>query len=334
MHNKDIEELMLSSSAVSIKDKSKEVASKLVEKENVYSVSRRISTVWEKRWLLMKNEGQNKEELKKWRKEAFLLPVVVVNVASGSEGGGRPKKRLSDNPGAKTENKILDSIIKQIEDASTEQNIESQLLLNKLVERSQTKWGKEKQTRTVVPVEDACAMIYNVNLSLQQYQKIRIIRKEFGNDLPPRNEIDMYKKTLMCEFKVESTKTSCEFYTLKETIESLIKINSVSLSDDDNVHVDGKLGIDGSGSHQIHHQLAENEEGDTDDGIDNNGEKKCETNYIGIFWCPLTIKLNDSIVWSNILPNSTMYSRPLCLMREKENRESVLNQLMITSTDV
>ena len=323
MYNSDIEELMLSSSAVAIKDKSKEVAKNIVEKENIYSVARKISTVWEKRRLLMKNKGHNTDELKKWREEPFVLPVVNVASGSGTETG-RPKKRLSDNPGAKTENKILDTIIKQIEDAATDQNIEPQLLLNKLVERSQTKWGKEKQTKKDVPVEDACAMIYNVNLSLQQYQKLRIIQKKFGIELPPRNEIDIQKKELMCEFKVESTKTSCEFDALlKGTIESLIKINSVSLSDDDNVHVEGKVGIDGSGSHQIRHQLAEDEEGD-DDRIDNNGEKKCETSYIGIFWCPLTIKLNDSIVWSNILPNSTMYCRPLCLMREKENRESVL----------
>ena len=43
-----------------------------------------------------------------------------------------------------------------------------------------------------------------------------------------------------------------------------------------------------------------------------------------VFWCPITIELNGADVWSNKLPNSTMYSHPLCLMREKENRESVL----------
>ena len=88
---------------------------------------------------------------------------------------------------------------------------------------------------------------------------------EHSIHLPPRNEIDSYKKTLMCEFKVESTKTSCEFPVLViDTVQSLLKLQSTSLVDGDTIQVEGKLGIDGSGSHQIRHQLAE-EEGEDDE---------------------------------------------------------------------
>ena len=92
------------------------------------------------------------------------------------------------------------------------------------------------------------------------------------------------------------------------------------MSKDDVIRVEGKIGIDGSGSHQIRHQLAENA-GDTENADE--VEKK-ENNYIGVFWCPLNIHVNNQLVWQNILPNSIMYSRPLCLLREKESRESVL----------
>ena len=79
------------------------------------------------------------------------------------------KKQLSDNPGLKTENKIVDPIIKIIEDAASEQGLPPKSLLNKLIERTQIKWGNEKETSLEVPVDDACAMIYNVDLSVQQY---------------------------------------------------------------------------------------------------------------------------------------------------------------------
>lgn len=75
------------------------------------------------------------------------------------------------------------------------------------------------------------------------------------------------------------------------------------MQDGDVVTADGKMGIDGSGSHDE--------------------EKKREKSYIGIFWCPLSIHMNNELIWSNILLNSTMFSRPLCLLRKEENRESV-----------
>ncbi len=121
-YNKDIEDLMQNSKYHTIKDKCNDVAEKLVGKENAYGVSRRIKTLWEKRRDLIKIGKQ--EQLKEWREEVFELPKKIDPVGiktSGAEGAGRPKKRLSDSPGLKTENKILDVIILQIEDAATQQ---------------------------------------------------------------------------------------------------------------------------------------------------------------------------------------------------------------------
>ncbi len=135
-----------------------------------------------------------------------------------------------------------------------------------MVQRFNSKWGHKvsneleiKTSKKDVPVEDATSLIYNVNLSINQYQKLRTSLQHHAIDLPPRNKIDSYKKTLMCEFKVESTKTSCEFNVLvTDTVKSLLAIHSAAaLSDGDSVHVEGKLGIDGSGSHNVRHQLVE-----------------------------------------------------------------------------
>ena len=65
-------------------------------------------------------------------------------------------------------------------------------------------------------------------------------------------------------------------------------------------------------------------ETEDDDNVDAGGDDKPESSYIGAFWCPLSVTLNDENIWTNKLPNSTLFCRPLCLIREKENRASVL----------
>ena len=84
-----------------------------------------------------------------------------------------------------------------------------------------------------------------------------------------------------------------------------------SLKDSNNVFsINSKFGIDGSSSHQIRHQLS----GEEDNPCDMNS-----VSYIVAFWCPLELKLGDNILWTNNVPNSTLFSRPVCLMRTKEN---------------
>ena len=131
----------------------------------------------------------------------------------------------------------------------------------------------------------------------------------------------------MCEYFVEATKTFCHFETLvTDTLQSLMMLDTHNVQPNARVHIDSKFGIDGSGSHQIRHQLAEKGviETEDDDNVDAGGDDKPESSYIGAFWCPLSVTLNDKTIWTNKLPNSTLFCRPLCLIREKENRASVL----------
>ena len=78
-------------------------------------------------------------------------------------------------------------------------------------------------------------------------------------------------------------------------------------------YVDSKFGLDGSGSHNYRHQLTSNEEDDLKG-----------TNYIASFWCPLSIKdRNGQKIWSNPMPNSIIYARPVTIVKAKETRGSI-----------
>lgn len=335
--NKDIEDLVQQAEGYRVQDKFSNVALQIGNEKQKYDLARKIKRQWEIRTKLMK--VKNSSELDRWRNEVFQCEVresisrtVIGNdsydstPSASSNSGGRPKKRLSDNPCHKTENNILDPLITHLECAAAEEDVTPHFLLEKLVQRAQQKWGQPKEPQESmkrdISVDAACAIVYNVNFSIQQFQKLRSYLFDFGINLPTRNEIDHYKRQLQCEFEVEATKTYCEFPVLvADTVKPLLDIQKVIISDGDIIHVEGKMGIDGSGSHQIRHQTAENECSNED--IDDNERQVSEKSYIGGFWCPLSISVNKHLVWSNIMPNSTLYSRPLCLLREKENRESV-----------
>ena len=327
--NKDIEDLMLAAESYKVPDKCNEVALKLGSASQKYDIARKILNVWNERKNLNKAADRDKK-LTQWR--AVPFPIPLSSDAAQPAPSGRPPKRLRDDPCAKTENNILDPIIADLECKAREQDISPRLLLEKLNARANQKWAKKTlQTKTInkydVPVEDACAIVYNINLSIQQYQKLRIYLTDHTIKLPVRNLVDKYKKTLQCPFTVEATKTSCELPVLVEdTLKPLLELESYTVKKGDVVHIEAKMGIDGSGSHQLRHQLAESDSEDDDEEDDEDEaekKKEDEKSYIGIFWCPLSIQVNGEVVWTNILPNSTMYSRPLCLLRAKENRESV-----------
>ena len=137
--------------------------------------------------------------------------------------GGRPRKRLSDRLSQKTENRIIDDLLSQIESIADAQNIAPKELLQKLNERSLLKWRcKNEISVKKMLVENACYLIYNVNFSLSQYLQVQMHLRESYIEIPTRNEIGSYKKTLICEHVVEATKTKCQFDVLVvDTLRSL-----------------------------------------------------------------------------------------------------------------
>ena len=95
---------------------------------------------------------------------------------------------------------------------------------------------------------------------------------------------------------------------IKQAASALIEFNTLeTITSRNNYKLDSKFGLDGSGSHQIRQQSAE---------IADHREETA--NYIRAFWCPLELKVNDKVLWTNPRPNSTLHAHTVCLMRDKE----------------
>ena len=80
-----------------------------------------------------------------------------------------------------------------------------------------------KSNKKRFSVKDACALTY-VDFSLPQYQQMRLYFKNSGINMPIRNDLDNYKKTLMITW---GHKDICEFKLLVlDTVKSLTELNS------------------------------------------------------------------------------------------------------------
>ena len=112
-----------------------------------------------------------------------------------------------------------------------------------------------------VPLEAGCALIYNINMSSNQYQKLRQSLLPYDVELPTRENIDEYKQLLQPELSESSALKCC--CSLKDLVVQTTKalVNSCAQdlfsSDTNELHVLSKFGLDGSGSHKIRHQTAD-----------------------------------------------------------------------------
>ena len=272
---------------------------------------------------------KKENELERWNKECFveLVPRSLISEEDNEEEqqplqqqrrtSGRPKLLLSDKIHAKTENSILDSILDEIKVHSDQQKISVCDLLKRLLTRAEETFPDDVQEEKVqsMPIDASTALVYNLDISLNQYQELRLILKKYSFDLPIRNSVDAFKKTLLPPITSEEIKAYCDVTAMiKQTVSSLFELNDISpIVSTIPIDVKAKFGLDGSGSHQVRHQNV-------------NGEKEseeCESSYIGSYWCPLKIRIGDVVVWQNPLPNSIVYARPICIMRAKETRDVI-----------
>ena len=276
-----------------------------------YSITRKIERAFNARTKVR----HDVDKLNNWRSECFI-EFIPTEEAANSAPVGRKKKRLSEDPCTTTSDKIIEPIIDYLQNVAESECISNHSLLEKVIRLCNKRWGPSAQAPQVShSVEAATALIYNLDLSLNQYQELRLNLKESSFHLPTRNTVSQHKKTLLPpNIVVEQTKTSCPITDIVgQTVSTLIELSpGLKPTRNAEVNVDSKFGLDGSGSHQKRHQSAQD-----DDSIEQGG------NYIGAFWCPLEIKVGEIVMWSNPVPNSVLYARPVCLIREKENRESV-----------
>ena len=316
--------------------------------EKVFNREKKIcSTIKKRQEMRFKSDV----EIEAWEKEIFvrLNPVVQHQQQQHQqqvppvprEKRGRPKKRLSDDPGDKTSHKILDNMLDNLTCFADEHNITTGALLRALMERWNQRSADEEghEPKSDMTELQAVSLIYNLNLSLNQYQELRLELHQNGFKLPVRNDVDVTKKTLLpLSIASADLKTSCDIEdVISQTVRSLLEVHDIQEEKD--LHVIAKFGLDGSGSHRrIRHQNATDQDRTDQDRTDQDGdndtssdsetddddEEKKTSSYLGGFWCPLKIfSANQELLWNNPLPNSILFARPVSLVREKETRESV-----------
>ena len=163
-------------------------------------------------------------------------------------------------------------------------------------------------------------------MSVHQYQMIRTLCLPFGVVFPPRNSIDKYKGTLHPEITSCQLKSSvCIKSLLDETVSSLVYLNKNAGSEENGeFRMVGKFGVDGSGSHKIRQQLidtalASEETAHLDPTKSNSFLLSC--------YMPLELRRGNTILWTNPVPNSTSYARPVSLTRAAEEREILAVEL-------
>ena len=109
--------------------------------------------------------------------ESKELPDDEMKKSDGGPGPakiGRRKKKLIDNPKRKAFEKILDEFVDIIEKLVTEQDVKYADFLQDVTRKCYFRWGTLEDKQEPVSVEEATSLIYNLDLSLNKYQELRM----------------------------------------------------------------------------------------------------------------------------------------------------------------
>ena len=214
------------------------------------------------------------------------------------------------------------------------QNVSNTLLLKKLISTCKNKIEFETGKRPFDMTDlQATMLLYDVNLSVRGYQELRLHLNNCGFDMPTRNDIDKFKQNLHPYIKSEPLKSSVNMiHLINETIGEIMDMTCEKDPDfqlPDNIYCYLKFGCDGSGSHNKRHQNASSDAYDVHPLFSETDSQ----NYLAAFITPLLILpqpkengIND-IIWRNEMPNSNLLTRPVVLMRAKENREIITQEI-------
>ena len=94
-----------------------------------------------------------------------------MKLISKNEDVGQSRKRLSDNPCIKKHRSLLDPQVAHIESYAEEQGLPREEALQVIVEECKSCW-KIKSALTSVPIETCTSIVFNIGLSISQYQML------------------------------------------------------------------------------------------------------------------------------------------------------------------
>ena len=259
-------------------------------------------------------------ELKTWEDDIFY---DFVHCGKTEKRKGRPPVVLGDSPCLKKTRSILSEAISNIEQFATDQNVSKEKALQMVVDECCRTWhlssSNALSTKATIPVVEATALIYNVNISTNQYQMIRTLCLPHNVVFPIRNTIDNSKSAFHPPITSCQIKSSVDIkMLLDETACALIELSNKDVISGGKYELVGKFGADGSGSHKIRQQVIDTsllmaETPHLDPTKSNSFLLSC--------YCPLELRCNDEVLWTNPVPNSTAYARPVSLTRTTEDRD-------------
>ena len=232
---------------------------------------------------------------------------------------GRQVLTLADTPCLKRSRSLLQGPVSYIEEFAIEQGVSKEEALRMVFDECNRTWHSSISVSSkLLPVDDAVALIYNVNLSLQQYQMIRTLCLPHGIVFPTRNTIDDAKIQFHTPITSFQLKSSVDPRALiDQTVAALFELCKITPDVNGKYNLIGKFGVDGSGSHKIRQQLIDTslvsqETSHLDPTKSNSFVLSCN--------CPLKLSCGDVVLWSNPVPNSTSFARPMSLTRCQEDR--------------
>ena len=91
-----------------------------------------------------------------------------------------------------------------------------------------------------------------------------------------------------------------------------------------NVKLIGKFGLDGSGAHKVRHQIINSNSANIETPYIDQTKSK---SFLLMCYCPITLSCDAGILWTNPVPNSTAFTRPVSLVRTNEDREVISVEL-------
>ncbi len=174
-----------------------------------------------------------------------------------------------------------------------------------VVEECNRAWHTDiAPSKCTIPDDDAVAMMYNINLSSNQYQMLRTMCLPHNVIFPTRNTINGIKTKFYPKITSYQLKAAVEITELiDQTTTSIVYLaQNENTNSSDTFHLLGKFGVDGSGSHKIHRQLiyaslAAEETSHLD-------PTKLSSIVLSCY-CPPELCCGEKLLWSNPVPNST-----------------------------
>ena len=161
-------------------------AKQFIEQKNLPDSDLQVAVRFKRLIETKPNHKESEENQLVWRNKEFMT----------LHKGGRPRKSLGENPCTKHARSILNEKALQLEQFALDENITKEDALDMLVSECKRKWKIKCVKKCYLPQIDATALIYNINLSIAQYQMLRYICLPFNIVFPVRNDIDALKNTL------------------------------------------------------------------------------------------------------------------------------------------